>query len=164
MYGVAVARLSGPTDCGWVCTHDGCLTAGWLSFAPCDLFCSRLAMASSHGSGRATGAKVEMQEDTWGPASEPDDPFNHMLLRKNAQGQPTLKKWGNYLHSFSERGKENHICFSLSDLPHSVWQSLYPSMFLQLVQFHSFLWLSNIRWYICATSSLSIPLRTFRLF
>ena len=113
MYGVAVATLSGPTDCGWVCMHDGCLTAGWLSFAPCDLFSSRLAVASSHGSGRATGAKVEMQEDTWDPALEPDGPFNHMLLRKNnAQGQPTLKKWGNYLHSCRERkGKTTRYLF-----------------------------------------------------
>ena len=36
------------------------------------------------------------------------------------------------------------ICFSLSDLLHSVWQTLGSSMFLQMVQFHFFLWLSNI--------------------
>ena len=36
------------------------------------------------------------------------------------------------------------ICFSLSDLLHSVWQSLSPSTSLQMTQFHSFLWLSNI--------------------
>ena len=39
---------------------------------------------------------------------------------------------------------------------HSVWQSLGPSMSLQMTQFHSFLWLSNIPLYICTTSSLSI--------
>ena len=50
------------------------------------------------------------------------------------------------------------ICFSLSDLLHSVWQSLGPSMSLQMTQFHSFLWLSNIPLYICTTSSLSIHL------
>ena len=50
------------------------------------------------------------------------------------------------------------ICFSLSDLLHSVWQSLGPSTSLQMTQFHSFLWLSNIPLYICTTSSLSIPL------
>ena len=33
------------------------------------------------------------------------------------------------------------ICFSLSDLLHSVWQSLGPSMSLKMAQFHSFLWL-----------------------
>ena len=50
------------------------------------------------------------------------------------------------------------ICFSLSDLPHSVWQPLGPSTFLQMTQFHSFLWLSNIPLHICTTSSLSICL------
>ena len=48
-------------------------------------------------------------------------------------------------------------CFSLSDLLHSVWQSLGPSTSLQMTQFHSFLWLSNIPLYIC-TTSLSIRL------
>ena len=42
------------------------------------------------------------------------------------------------------------ICFSLSDLLHSVWQSLDPSTSLQMTQIRSFLWLSNI----CTTSSL----------
>ena len=50
------------------------------------------------------------------------------------------------------------ICFSLSDLLHSVWQTLDPSTSLQITQFHFFLWLSNIRLYTCATSSLSIHL------
>ena len=50
------------------------------------------------------------------------------------------------------------ICFSLSDLLHSVWQSLDPSTSQQMTQFHSFLWLSNIPLYICTTPSLSIHL------
>ena len=50
------------------------------------------------------------------------------------------------------------ICFSLSDLLHTVWQTLCPSTSLQITQFHFFLWLSNIPLYICATSSLSIHL------
>ena len=50
------------------------------------------------------------------------------------------------------------IYFSLSDLLHSVLQSLGPSMSLQMTQFRSFLWLSNIPLYICTTSSLSICL------
>ena len=50
------------------------------------------------------------------------------------------------------------LCFSLSDLLHSVWQSLGPSASLQMTQFCSFLWLSNIPLYICTTSSLSIHL------
>ena len=33
------------------------------------------------------------------------------------------------------------ICFSLSDLLHSVWQSLDPSTSQQMTQFRSFLWL-----------------------
>ena len=49
------------------------------------------------------------------------------------------------------------ICFSLSALLHSVWQSLGPSISLQMTQFHSSLWLSNIPLYIC-TTSLSIRL------
>ena len=40
------------------------------------------------------------------------------------------------------------ICFSLSDLPHSVWQSLGPSTSQQMTQFRSFLWLSNIVLYV----------------
>ena len=50
------------------------------------------------------------------------------------------------------------ICFSLSDLLHSVGQSLGPSTSLQITQFHFFLWLSNIPLHKCATSSLSIHL------
>ena len=50
------------------------------------------------------------------------------------------------------------ICFSLSDLLHSVWLSLGPFTFLQMAQFHSFLWLSNSPFYIFTTSSLYIPL------
>ena len=37
------------------------------------------------------------------------------------------------------------ICFSLSDLLHSVWQSLDPSMSQQMTQFHSSLWLSYLK-------------------
>ena len=44
------------------------------------------------------------------------------------------------------------ICFSLPDLFHSEWHSLGPSMSLQMTQFLSFLWLSNIPLYICNTS------------
>ena len=50
------------------------------------------------------------------------------------------------------------ICFSLSDLLHSVWQSLAPTTSQQMTQFCSFLWLSNIPLCICTTSSLSIRL------
>ena len=51
-----------------------------------------------------------------------------------------------------------NICVSLSDLLHSIRQALSPSMSLQITQFHSFSWLSNIPLYICTTSSLSIHL------
>ena len=50
------------------------------------------------------------------------------------------------------------ICPSLSDLLHSVWQTLAPPTSLQMTQFHSFLWLSNIPGYICTTPALSIHL------
>ena len=48
------------------------------------------------------------------------------------------------------------ICFSLSGLLHSIWQSLDPSTSQQMTQFRSFIWLSYIPLYICTTSSLSI--------
>ena len=54
----------------------------------------------------------------------------------------------------------NNICFFLSDLLHSVWQSLDPSTSEQMTQFRSFLWLSNIPLYICTTTFLSIHLST----
>ena len=43
------------------------------------------------------------------------------------------------------------ICFSISDLFHSVWQTLGPSTSLQITQLHSFSWLSNIPLCIGAT-------------
>ena len=56
------------------------------------------------------------------------------------------------------------ICFSLSDLLYPIWQSLGPLTSLQMTQFCSFLWLSNISLYVCITSSLSILCWwTFRL-
>ena len=57
-----------------------------------------------------------------------------------------------------------NICLSLSDLLHSVWQSLDPSTSLQVTQFRSFLWLSNIPLYICTTSSISIHLKLLPFF
>ena len=43
------------------------------------------------------------------------------------------------------------ICLSISDLLHLVWQCLVASMLLQMIVFHSFLWLSSILLcvYIC---------------
>ena len=55
------------------------------------------------------------------------------------------------------------ICFSLSDLLHSVWQSLDLSTSLQMTQFHSFLWLSNIPFYICTSSFPFVCLWAFSL-
>ena len=40
------------------------------------------------------------------------------------------------------------ICLSLSDLFYLLWQSLGPSMLLQMTWFHFFLWLSNILLYM----------------
>ena len=40
------------------------------------------------------------------------------------------------------------VCFSLSDLLHSVWQSLDPSTSQQMTQFRSFLWLNNSPLYV----------------
>ena len=41
------------------------------------------------------------------------------------------------------------ICFALSDLFHSVWQFLGPPTSLQMTQFCSLLWLSNIPLCVC---------------
>ena len=49
------------------------------------------------------------------------------------------------------------ICFSFLTY-FTLYDSLGPSTSLQMTQFHSFLWLSNIPLYICTTSSLSIHL------
>ena len=49
------------------------------------------------------------------------------------------------------------ICFSLSDLLHTVWQTLGTSISPNMTQFCSFLWLSNIAWCVCNTS-LSVHL------
>ena len=54
--------------------------------------------------------------------------------------------------------KQYCTCLSLSDLLHSVWQSLGAYMLLQRVLPHSFLRLGNTIVYICTTSSLSIPM------
>ena len=78
----AVSRPSSSADLGWVCTRDGWLAVGWLSSAPHGLSSSRPAMTTSHGSGRTARAKVETQEDSWGPDAESYNPFNHMLLSK----------------------------------------------------------------------------------
>ena len=57
-----------------------------------------------------------------------------------------------------------HICVNMWYLFFSFWltslllHSLGPSIFLQVTQFHSFLWLSNILLYICILVSLSRPL------
>ena len=44
------------------------------------------------------------------------------------------------------------ICFSVCDLLHWVWHCLGASTSLQMIQFHSFIWLSNSPLYICTTS------------
>ena len=51
-----------------------------------------------------------------------------------------------------------NVCFFLFLTCFTLWQSLGPSMSLQMAQFHSFLWLSSVSLYICTTSSLSIAL------
>ena len=59
------------------------------------------------------------------------------------------------------------ICFSLSDLLHSVWQTLGPSTSLQITQCCFSLWLSNSIVYMCHIflihSSVSGPLGCFHV-
>ena len=57
----------------------------------------------------------------------------------------------NRLSRFHTYASIYNICFSLSDLLHSVWQTLGPTPSLQMTQFYSFLCLSNIPLYICIT-------------
>ena len=56
------------------------------------------------------------------------------------------------------------ICFCLSDWLHPVWQSLGPSTPLQMAQFHSFLWLSNMRLLKNLCSLSPPPVSYFMLF
>ena len=56
-----------------------------------------------------------------------------------------------YFFRFPIYGLIYDVCFSISDLLHSVWQLLGPSTSVQMTQFCSFLWLSNILLYICTT-------------
>ena len=51
------------------------------------------------------------------------------------------------------------ICLSLPHLLHSVWQTLGPSVSLQITQSRFFLWLSDSPLYLCTTSSLPITVR-----
>ena len=83
-----------------------------------------------------------------------------------------LCKKAHQYHFFSRFHNMFYICialiynmwFSLSDLLRAVWHTLSSSTSLQIIQFHSFLWLGNIPLYICILSSLSIHLSmTFRL-
>ena len=55
------------------------------------------------------------------------------------------------------------ICFSFSDLLHSVWHTLGPSTSLQITQFHFFLWLSNIPLCIYIHSSVHGHLGCFHV-
>ena len=48
-----------------------------------------------------------------------------------------------YFFRFPIYGLIYDVCFSLSDLLHSVWQLLGPSTSVQMTQFCSFLWLGN---------------------
>ena len=70
----------------------------------------------------------------------------------------TELNWYCFFPRFHIRVLIHGICFSLSDLLHSVWQSLGSSIFLQMTQFRYILWLINILLYMWITSSLSIPL------
>ena len=62
-------------------------------------------------------------------------------------------KWGT-----EQQQQQYDVDFSLSDLFHSIWQTVGPSTSLKMNQFHCFLWLSNMPLYICTTSSLFIHL------
>ena len=115
----------------------------------------------STGSGRAGSAAM-----AHGPSRSaacgilPDWGTNPCPLHQQADSQP-LRHQGSptfFFLKFHIYVIAYGICLSLCDLLHSVGQTLDPSTSLQIIQFHFFLWLSNIPLYICATSSLSIHL------
>ena len=70
----------------------------------------------------------------------------------------TRKGWRWY---FEVKKQNSGICLSLSELLHLVWESLVPSLLLQMELFCSFIWLSSIPLCVCVcvcvctTSSLS---------
>ena len=89
--------------------------------------------------------------------------YHSFLIHSSADGQlgcfhcwtytprkPELKET-HVPQCLSQRCLSYDVCFSLSDLLHSVQQSLDPCMLLQIVWFHYFLWLSNILLNICTT-------------
>ena len=49
-----------------------------------------------------------------------------------------------------------YICFSLSDLLHPVWHFLGSLMSLQITQFHTILWLSDISFIVCVCHTFFI--------
>ena len=53
-----------------------------------------------------------------------------------------------------------YICFSLSDLLYSVWQTLGPSISIQMTQFCSFLWLSNSPLCVCVCVCVCVCIHT----
>ena len=56
------------------------------------------------------------------------------------------------LYIYTHTHTVTYICFSLSDLLYSVWQTLGSSTSLRMNSFCSFLWLRNIPLCICSTS------------
>ena len=59
-------------------------------------------------------------------------------------------------HILDSTYKWYHMIFVLLFLTYLVWQSLSPSMLLQMALFHSFLWLSNIPLYISISISIYV--------
>ena len=63
-----------------------------------------------------------------------------------------------FSHIFHMHALIYSICFSLSDLLHSVWQTVGYSTSLQMIQFYFSFWLINMPLYIFITFSLSLHL------
>ena len=72
--------------------------------------------------------------------------LNSLLL--NLYSCPVPRRFRTFFFRFHIYVSAYSICFSLSDLLHSVWQTLGPSTLLQITQFRFILWLSNIPLYI----------------
>ena len=91
-------------------------------------------------------------QETWVRSLGWEDPlekgFQHSGLENSmdciVHGVTKSRTWATFSYIYN-------ICFSLSDLFHSVWQTLGSSTSLQMIQHGAFLWLSNIHlcYYLC---------------
>ena len=121
----------------------------------CDpMNCSMPGLPVHHQPSESTQTRVHWVSDAIQPSYPLTSPSPPTLNLSQHQG---LFQWVSSSHHIYALIYD--ICFSLSDLLHSVWQTLGSSIsFVEMTQFRPLSWLSNIPLYICTTFSLSIHL------